>query len=537
MPCPSLTLERVAYVLPDGSPLFSDLNIHIDQRATGLVGRNGVGKSVLARLLAGELLPSAGRCVRSGSVHYLPQRVSVATGQRIADLAGVAPLLDALDRIAAGSTAPADFERVGERWTAHAQFAAELERQGLGGRDPHAPAAQLSGGEAMRVALAGAFVSQPDVLILDEPSNHLDGPQRQRLMDRLLAWSGGLLVISHDRGVLEAMQRILDLSAHGLRSYGGNYGFYAQQRASEQRVASDLLAQRKHARARGEQVLRAQLQRQQHRQARGARAAGQANQAAILLGGQKQRSQVSAGRLQQQRQAEQARLSEAVVQAAAQVEVDPAIAALAPTLPANTPRRPATLRQVEVADARLGGRRVDLLLQGRSRIGLVGPNGSGKSALLQLLAGRLQPSAGHCQVHVPVAYLDQDLGLLDPARSAAAQLQEANPGAPAHVQRLRLALLGLDQTRADLPCGQLSGGQRLKAALACALYRAQPAHLLLLDEPTNHLDLASVEAIEALLYDHQGALIVASHDAAFLQRLGLQQRLDTAQAQWRLAPW
>uniref|UniRef100_UPI000A7F9E97 ATP-binding cassette domain-containing protein n=1 Tax=Xanthomonas citri TaxID=346 RepID=UPI000A7F9E97 len=228
MPCPSLTLERVAYVLPDGSPLFSDLNIHIDQRATGLVGRNGVGKSVLARLLAGELLPSAGRCVRSGSVHYLPQRVSVATGQRIADLAGVAPLLDALDRIAAGSTAPADFERVGERWTAHAQFAAELERQGLGGRDPHAPAAQLSGGEAMRVALAGAFVSQPDVLILDEPSNHLDGPQRQRLMDRLLAWSGGLLVISHDRGVLEAMQRILDLSAHGLRSYGGNYGFYAQ---------------------------------------------------------------------------------------------------------------------------------------------------------------------------------------------------------------------------------------------------------------------------------------------------------------------
>ncbi|MBV6814370.1 ABC-F family ATP-binding cassette domain-containing protein [Xanthomonas campestris pv. passiflorae] len=537
MTCPSLTLEGVAYALPDGSPLFSDLNIHIDQRATGLVGRNGVGKSVLARLLAGELLPSAGRCVRSGSVHYLPQRVSVVPGQRIADLAGVAPLLDALDRIAAGSVAPADFECVGERWTAHAHFAAELERQGLGGRDPHAPAAQLSGGEAMRVALAGAFMSQPDVLILDEPGNHLDGPQRRRLMDQLLAWRGGLLVISHDRGLLEAMQRILELSGQGLRSYGGNYTFYAQQRASEQQAASDLLAQRKHARARGEQVLRAQLQRQQQRQARGARTAGQANQAAILLGGQRQRSEVSAGRLQQQGRAEQARLREAVVQAAAQVQVDPAIAVLAPTLPANTLRRLATLRQVEVAHARLGGRRVDLLLQGRPRIGLVGPNGSGKSTLLQLLAGRLQPSAGHCRVHVPVAYLDQDLALLDPARSAVAQLQEANPAAPAHVQRLRLALLGLDQARADLPCGQLSGGQRLKAALACALYRARPAQLLLLDEPTNHLDLASVEAIEALLRRHQGALVVASHDAAFLQRLGLQQRVDTAQAQWRLAPW
>lgn len=122
-------------------------------------------------------------------------------------------------------------------------------------------------------------------------------------------------------------------------------------------------------------------------------------------------------------------------------------------------------------------------------------------------------------------------------RAAVVQLQEADPGAPTHAQRRRLALLGLDQTRADLPTGQLSGGQRLKAALACALYQAKPAQLLLLDEPTNHLDLPSVEAIEALLRSYQGALIVASHHAAFPQRLGLEQRLDTAQVQWRLAPW
>lgn len=121
-------------------------------------------------------------------------------------------------------------------------------------------------------------------------------------------------------------------------------------------------------------------------------------------------------------------------------------------------------------------------------------------------------------------------------RLVVAQLQDADPAAPAHAQRLRLTLLGRDRARADLPCSQLSGGQRLKAALACALYRAQPAQLLLLDEPTHHLDLASVEAIGALR-GHQGAPIVASHDAAFLQGLGLQQRLDTAQAQWRLAPW
>ncbi len=400
MTCASLTLESVAYVLPDGSPLFSDLNIHIDQRATGRVGRNGVGKSVLARLLAGELLPSAGRCVRSGSVHDLPQRVSVAPEQSIAELAGIAPLLDALERIAAGGVAPADFERVGERWTAHAQFAAELERQGLGGHDPRAPAAQLSGGEAMRVALAGAFLTQPDLLILGEPSNHLDGPQRQRLMDQLLAWSGGLLVMSHDRSLLDAMQRILELSAQGLRSYGGNDALYAQPRDRATGGQRSAGTAQTHTRTRRAGVARATVASTAG-QAR-ARAAGQANQAAILFGGHKHRSDVSAGRLQQQRQAEQARLSEVVRPAAAQVEADQAIAVLAPTASTGGSRRLATLKQVAL-DGRLGGRRVELLLQGQPRIGLVGPNGSGKSALLQLLAGRLQPSAGQCQVHVPVA--------------------------------------------------------------------------------------------------------------------------------------
>ncbi|MCC8537135.1 ABC-F family ATP-binding cassette domain-containing protein [Xanthomonas axonopodis pv. poinsettiicola] len=537
MTCPSLTLESVTYVLPDGSTLFSDLSLHIDQRRTGLVGRNGVGKSVLGRLLAGQLAPSAGRCLRSGSVHYLPQRVSAMPGQRIADLAGVASVLDALERIERGSVAPADFELVGERWTAHADFAAALQQHGLDGRDPQSPAARLSGGEAMRVALAGAWLLQPDLLILDEPSNHLDGLQRERLVTQLQTWPGGVLVISHDRMLLEGMQRIVELSAQGVRSYGGNYTDYAQQRAREQQAAAELLAQRKQARARGQQALQAQLQRQQQRQARGARSAAQANQALILLGAQKQRSEASAGRLQHRQQAEHARLSAAVVQAAAQVDEPQAIAVLAPARPAIASQRLATLQQVELGDGHWGGRRLDLLLHGQPRIGLVGPNGSGKSSLLQLLAGRLSPASGRCQVHVPVAYLDQDLGMLDPAHSAFAHLYGADPDTAAHVQRLRLALLGLDQARADLPCSQLSGGQRLKAALACALYRARPAQLLLLDEPSNHLDLASVEAIGQLLRGYTGALLVASHDAAFLQRLGLQQRLDTAQPQWRLAPW
>ncbi len=191
MTIPRLSLEGVSHALPDGRPLFSSLSIHFDSQPTGLVGRNGVGKSVLARILAGELMPAAGHCLRSGRVYHLPQCMHGSAGQTVAALAGVAAELDALARIEAGSVDSADFEAVAERWDLRVRLAAELEKQGLYGLAADDLTITLSGGEAMRVALAGAWLSQADFLILDEPSNHLDGDQRQRLYEQLECWPRG----------------------------------------------------------------------------------------------------------------------------------------------------------------------------------------------------------------------------------------------------------------------------------------------------------------------------------------------------------
>ena len=190
MTTPSLTLEGVTHVLPDGRTLFSDLCEQFDARPTGLVGRNGAGKTVLARILAGELQPTAGRCVGSGRVHYLAQQVA-APEATVADLAGMRETLEALAHIEAGSCAPEDFEAVGERWDVRQRLQHELERNGLGHLDAATPAAALSGGEAMRVALIGALLSEADFLILDEPSNHLDRPNRQALIEQLRRWPRG----------------------------------------------------------------------------------------------------------------------------------------------------------------------------------------------------------------------------------------------------------------------------------------------------------------------------------------------------------
>ncbi|MFC4821870.1 ABC-F family ATP-binding cassette domain-containing protein [Dokdonella ginsengisoli] len=533
---PRLTLDGVSCVLPDGSTLFSNLSEQFDHRPTGLVGRNGCGKTLLARILAGQREPSAGRCTRSGSVYYVPQQVSRADGRSVADLANVRTALDALERIAAGIAQPGDFETVGNRWDLRQRFHAELERAGLERLHPDTPAGVLSGGEATRVALIGAFVSAADFLILDEPTNHLDGPSRRALLEQLRHWPNGLLVISHDRRLLDGMARIVELSASGLRSYGGGHAFYAQRKAEERESASRQLEQARIERERGERALRDQRERQDRRQARGRRHGQEANQAKILLDRQKQRAETSHGKLQRQHAAERERLDRDVRKAWHAVEDEISIVLHEPAV-MSAQKRVAELDAVALPFLPPSACEVDLILGGRQRVGVVGPNGSGKSTLLRLLAGQVEPLVGRREVHVPAAYLDQQLAHLDPRESAIEHLLRVAGNTAQSTLRTWLAQLGLDAARIGLPCGELSGGERLKAALACALYADLPARLLLLDEPSNHLDLPSLQALEATLRSYRGALLVASHDEAFLDGLALTDRLRATAQGWRLEPW
>lgn len=534
---PCLTLESVSYVLPDGRTLFSDLNETFDQRRTGLVGRNGVGKSLLARLMAGQMQPTSGRCLRSGTVHYLAQQVDHPPDTTVAGLAGVQRVLDALARIEAGSSDPADFDALGDRWDIRQQLQGALAQHGLGHLDVDTPASQLSGGEAMRVALIGAWLSDTDFLILDEPSNHLDRPNRQALIEQLQHWSRGLLVVSHDRQLLETMSRIVELSSLGLRSYGGNYTFYAAAKALEREHALQQLEQRKLERTREDEAMRDQRDRMARREARGSRQGKEANQAKILLGRQKQRSEGSLGKLRQQQASARQLLDQQVREAAQQLQADAEINVHALPVAQVAQRRVVELDALALPCVQERTRLIDLSLSGQQRVGVVGPNGCGKSTLLKVMAGQIEPLAGVCKVVADAVYLDQRLANLHPEKTVLEQIQAAHRTAAEGDLRMRLAQLDLDAQKITALSGTLSGGERLKAALACVLYADPPAQLLLLDEPSNHLDLPSAQALETMLRSYQGALVVVSHDDAFLNNLGLTHRLLATEQGWRLESW
>ncbi|MFC0266784.1 ABC-F family ATP-binding cassette domain-containing protein [Kushneria aurantia] len=534
---PFITLEEIACVLPDGRTLFRELGEHFDTRATGLVGRNGMGKTVLARIMAGQIAPTSGHCRRSGEVHYLAQQVARPAHGSLARLIGVDTTLDALTRIEAGSTASHDFDLAGDNWDLRQRLQHALERHGLGHLDPDRPIAALSGGEAMRAALIGAELSRADFLILDEPTNHLDRESRQALIEWLGRWPYGLVVVSHDRRLLDSMTNIVELSSSGLQRYGGHHGFYAACRQQERHNALKRPENAKRERAKTEKSLQQQRERQQRRQARGQRQGKHANQAKILLDGQKERSGATAGRLQQRQQEARQKAADDVDQARQQIKSEAGIRVHDSGMSPPARSVIVSLEAVTLPFPEDAENSLDLRLAGQQRLGVVGPNGCGKSTLLRVLAGELQPASGQCRLPAHSAYLDQSLRQLDATRSVLDQLREVSPEAAAGELRMRLAQLDLDADRITRPGGLLSGGERLKAALACVLYAQPPAPLLLLDEPGNHLDLASLEALETMLRGYRGALVVVSHDDAFLDNLELTDRLSATGQGWRLEPW
>ena len=514
-----LQLDRLSHALPDGRVLFSDLQLSFAPQRIGLVGDNGVGKSVLARLLAGQELPSGGAVRCDGRLHYVAQELDPQHYPTVAALAGMAELLAALARIAAGSIDEADYTLVGERWDAHARLRQALDALDLCHVDADTCSASLSGGERQRIALQGAWMSQADWLVLDEPSNHLDVQQRARLVAQMARWPGGLLLISHDRALLQHVDAIAELSPQGLRSYGGNYQLYAQQRALEQAGYAAALQAEKAGARREQREAQQQAERQQKRVMRGERDGREGNQSKLLLDAKKEKSQDSQGKLRLRAQEAQQVRQQRVMDASARCAPEAERLMLAPDSAVPNGKLILELRDVVLPHGQ--AQPLNLVVSGPRRLAVTGNNGSGKSTLLRVIAGQLAAASGEVRCHARVAWLDQHAGGREGEWSAVQRLQARNSTLAEGALRTRLALLGIAGERATMPSRFLSGGERMKVALAAELYAQAPPQLLLLDEPDNHLDLASLQALEQMLLQYQGALLVVSHDQAFLQAINL----------------
>ncbi|MER7334010.1 MULTISPECIES: ribosomal protection-like ABC-F family protein [unclassified Micromonospora] len=523
---------NLSFSWPDDTPVFQDLSFTVPPGRTGLVAPNGAGKTTLLRVIAGDLTPTGGNVTVEGVLGYLPQNLPLAGDLSVAEVLGIDATLAALRAIEAGDAAEEHFTTVGDDWDVEERSRAELDRLGLGDVGLDRRLRTLSGGQVVSLGLAAQLLRRPDVLLLDEPTNNLDIDARHRLYAVLEGWSGCLLVVSHDRVLLDRMDRVAELDRGEVRLFGGNFTAYEEASRVAREAAERTVRSAEQEVKREKREMQQARERADRRASNAARNLGNAGLARIVAGGLKRSAQESAGRAQQ---AHANRVSEAQTrldEASRALRDDQALTLDLPdtTVPAGRTVVAGERMQVYHGDrAVFAGDGADLTIRGPERIALTGPNGAGKSTLLRLLQGDLEPDAG--QVHRAdgrVAYLSQRLDLLDLDRTVAENFAAYAPDRPQAERMNLLARFLFRGARAHLPVGVLSGGERLRATLACVLY-AQPApHLLLLDEPTNNLDLVSVGQLGSALTAYRGAFVVVSHDERFLTDIGVQRwlRLD-----------
>lgn len=521
----SVTLHQLSYSTPDSKPLLSDLDLSFGNERTGLIGRNGTGKSTLLRLIAGHLLPTAGSVNVRGSIGMIEQSVQVAPDDTVGDHLGVAGDLARLDRLERGLGSIAD---AGEAdWTLPGRIETALANVGLPAYEPERPLSTLSGGQRTRLALARLILAEPDIILLDEPTNNLDADGRQAVVDLLHRWRGAAIVVSHDRALLREMDAIVELTTLGGRTYGGNWDHYAARKALELAAAEHELSTAERKVAEIDRKIQAVAEKKARKDGAGKRKAARGDIPKIMLGGMKENSENTSGGNARLANRLRGDAAEAASEARAKVEIlTPLSVTLTPTgLPAG--------RTVLQAAALTGGpesmpaiiRDFSLTLTGPERIAITGPNGSGKTTLLRLLTGALPAGAGAARILVPHAMLDQSVSLLDPTLSIHDNFRTLNPDADENTCRAALARFMFRADAALQLAGSLSGGEMLRAGLACTIGGNHPPQLLILDEPTNHLDIHAIEQVEAGLRGYDGALLVVSHDADFLAGIGIDRTI------------
>ncbi|MCX5043014.1 ATP-binding cassette domain-containing protein [Aldersonia sp. NBC_00410] len=509
----TIILSDLSFAWPDGTPVFGGLDAVFPSGHTGLVGLNGTGKSTLLRLIAGELRPARGSVTVPGRLAYLPQDVTIRTDTAVDVVLGIADKRTALHRIESGAGIDADFELVGNDWDIEERAVALLGSLGLGhlvdGTDGlDRTVATMSGGETTLLGLSAQLLAEPDVLLLDEPTNNLDLVARQRLYDAVDRFGGAVVVVSHDRALLDRCGNIAELRRGEVRMFGGNFTHYEEIVAAEHEAALAAVRDaRSDVRKQSRELVEARI-KIDRRQRYGRKMSEQKREPKIVMGLRKMAAEESAGKLRNTHTERLESAKEELSSAQDQVRDDREIRI---DLPATQVHPGQIVVELEPRTLLPGGPEVTLAVHGPERIALIGPNGIGKTTLLQAIAGT--------PPRVPWKLLPQRLDIFDPNSTLVDNVSRAAPHRDAEQIRASLARFLFRGADGDALASTLSGGERLRAALAMLLGAEPAPRLLLLDEPTNNLDLPSLAHLTQALAAFRGAMIVVSHDVAFLRDL------------------
>lgn len=527
----SLQVCSITYAHPGEDVLFHDMSLSVsDGEKIAVAGNNGAGKSTLLKIISGELLPSCGQVMYEGKVYVVPQHFGQFNDMTVAHALGVGKKLEALHNILAGSVSEDDFTALGDDWDIENRAVRALDQWGIGHLPLDSPMNRLSGGEKTRAFLAGIEMNSPSIVLMDEPTNHLDSVSRELLYNFVESSRSAVIVVSHDRELLNRMSSIYELSDGRLAYYPMSYDEYEAVRdAGRQALVSQLEDCRKEL-AKARKTAQDAMQRQLKHNSRGEKHSQKKGLARIVMGNMKDQAENSTARLDKVQQEKMQEMNAKI-----RGLNDSITDILAMKVDFHTPVQHLGKRQIETCGLNyaygdsglMWGGGLDIIVRCGERIHLTGDNGSGKSTFLRLLVGEQEPVQGSVwrSGGLEYVYLDQEYSFLDGSLSVFGQVQRYGVNVPEHELKICLCRFLFTEPFWDRKCSSLSGGEKMRLALCCLMIRKSTPDIIIADEPTNNIDITNMKILSASLKDYGGTLIVVSHDTAFAREIGLSRTI------------
>lgn len=525
-----ILLQNISFGFPGGDLLFNHINLTIPSHTkSALVGSNGMGKSTLLKIISNEIQPLNGTKNVQGDIFYVPQMFGNCNHLTIAECLNIDQKLFALEKITNGEVDEHYFEILNDDWDIEERCQNALQHWNLQDFELNQKLEGLSGGQKTKVFLAGIQINQPDIIILDEPTNHLDVEGRKLLYDLIEKVNATVIMVSHDRALLNLADTIFELSNQGIAAYGGNYDFYAEQKEVEDEALQNDIHAKERALKKAKEKERETIERKQKLDARGKQKQEKSGVARIMMNTLRNNAEKNTSKLKSVHAEKITGISgdlrelRSTVRNSDQMKVNFNDSGL------HSGKVLITAEKVNFSygEEMLWKDHLDLEVRSGDRISIKGSNGSGKTTLIKMLLGTVKPIMGAIsKAEFNSIYIDQEYSLIDHGFTLYDFVQTFNDNAlqESEVKTLLSRFLFSKETW-DKKCDVLSGGERLRLLLCGLSISNKAPDMIILDEPTNNLDLQNVEILTNSIKDYQGTLLVISHDEIFLEEIGIDREV------------